>query len=295
MYVALTRAADAFVVCGCESKRRNLPGDCWYRLVHDALKGREKKSELIETKVSYFDEKVWRWRPEALRRAKPRTEKSRKAVPPPSWLEKPASAFRPPLQRILPSSFDPHEERDRPDARPSVGSLDARKRGELIHRLLQSLPVLSPAQRKSEAERWLAQAEPDLPAETRAALAAEATAVIEHPELADLFGAGSRAEVEFLAHLPETPGMEISGRVDRLAVTTEAVWIADYKNNATPPASPHEAPENYVKQLALYRAVLEKVYPGKALRAVLIWTAIPAIHEIPAARLAAALKHVTPA
>ena len=292
LYVALTRAADALVVCGYESKREHLPTDCWYRLVHDALKGSEEKPELIETKVPYFDEKVLRWRPEALRAAKPRAEKRRKTTKPPAWLEKPAPAARPPLARISPSSFDRDEGHDRPDARVSSGALEARKRGVLIHRLLQSLPELPAEKRKSEAERWLAEARPELAAETRATLAAEAIAVIEHPDLAVLFGAGSRAEVELLARLP---GMQIPGRIDRLAVTPQAVWIADYKTNAAPPASPHEAPENYVQQLALYRAVLEKVYPEKALRAVLVWTAAPAIHEIPAARLAAALKHVTSA
>jgi ATP-dependent helicase/nuclease subunit A len=223
---------------------------------------------------------------------KPRIEKRRKKAKPPAWLEKSAPAARPPLARIPPSSFDPDDERHRPDPQPSVGSLDARTRGALIHRLLQSLPELPMGKRKSEAERWLAQTNPDLPAAARVALVAEAIAVIEHPALAVLFGAKSRAEVELMARLP---GMEIPGRIDRLAVSPEAVWIADYKTDATPPESPHDAPENYVKQLALYRAALEKVYPEKALRAYLIWTAAPAIHEIPAARLAAALKHVTSA
>ena len=56
-------------------------------------------------------------------------------------------------------------------------------------------------------------------------------------------------------------------------MTADAVLIADYKTNRPAPRRPEDAPAAYVAQLALYRAVLAKLYPGRAVRAALVWTA----------------------
>jgi len=63
----------------------------------------------------------------------------------------------------------------------------------------------------------------------------------------------------------------------------------DYKTNHAPPASPEEAPEGYLRQLALYRAVLTKLYPQRAVRAALLWTETPDLMEISAPALDAGL------
>ena len=75
----------------------------------------------------------------------------------------------------------------------------------------------------------------------------------------------------------------VSGQVDRLAVTADAVLIADYKTNRPPPRRLEDVPPAYVTQLALYRAVLGQLYPGKAIRAALVWTDVPDLMEISAA------------
>jgi ATP-dependent helicase/nuclease subunit A len=90
---------------------------------------------------------------------------------------------------------------------------------------------------------------------------------------------------------------EIIGRVDRLAITPEAVLIADF-NTGAPSADAATAPLNYVRQLALYSDVLARVYPGKAMRALLVWTAGaagPAIHKIEDAALKSVLVKASPA
>ena len=52
-------------------------------------------------------------------------------------------------------------------------------------------------------------------------------------------------------------------------------------------------PPGYVCQLALYRGALLQLYPGRAVRAALIWTEIPQLMEIPVAMLEEALATVT--
>jgi ATP-dependent helicase/nuclease subunit A len=84
----------------------------------------------------------------------------------------------------------------------------------------------------------------------------------------------------------------VSGLVDRLAVTADSVLIADYKTNRPAPRRPEDVP-TYVTQLALYRAVLARLYPGKRVRAALIWTDVPDLMELSATALDAALAGVT--
>jgi ATP-dependent helicase/nuclease subunit A len=84
----------------------------------------------------------------------------------------------------------------------------------------------------------------------------------------------------------------VVGQIDRLAVTTDEILIADYKTNRDAPRTLEEAirsHKDYIAQLALYRAVLARLYPGRAVRAALLWTEVPQIMEIPASALDAAL------
>ena len=53
----------------------------------------------------------------------------------------------------------------------------------------------------------------------------------------------------------------MSGQVDRLVVTDDAVLIADYKTNRPAPRHVDDVPPAYIAQLALYRAVLAAALP----------------------------------
>jgi ATP-dependent helicase/nuclease subunit A len=84
--------------------------------------------------------------------------------------------------------------------------------------------------------------------------------------------------------------------VDRLVVTPDTILIADYKTNRPAPRSLAETKDkyqSYIKQLSLYRAVLMLLYPGRSIRAALVWTDIPGLAEIPTDALDAALATLT--
>ena len=116
-------------------------------------------------------------------------------------------------------------------------------------------------------------------------------ALIGDRRFAPVFGAGSRAEVGIAGRLqrPGRPPALISGQIDRLVVTPSEVLIVDYKTNHTPPKLPAEAPRAYLRQLALYRAVLQKLYPQLPVRAALLWTETPQFMEISSPALDAEL------
>src|SRR5262249_44430180 len=125
----------------------------------------------------------------------------------------------------------------------------------------------------------------------QAALVEAALALIADQRFAHAFAPGSRAEVPIVGRLDREgqPPALVSGQIDRLVVTESEGLIVDYKANHAPPKTATEAPKAYVRQLALYRALLAKLYPQKAVRAALLWTETPELMEISASALDAAL------
>ena len=164
-------------------------------------------------------------------------------------------------------------------------------RGRIVHRLMQSLPDIPPARRQDAAERYLAKAATDFPADEQAEMARQVFAILDDPRFAQAFAPGSRSEVPIVGRIarPGADPLEIAGQVDRLIVTDDAVLIADYKTDRAVPQQLAEV-KPYFTQLALYRAVLARLYPEKPVHAALIFTAAPDLVEIPPAAMDAALE-----
>jgi ATP-dependent helicase/nuclease subunit A len=163
-------------------------------------------------------------------------------------------------------------------------------RGLAVHRLLQSLPDIHPDRRGEAARQYLARRDKELTDDERTEIAEHVGRVLDDARFAELFAPGSRAEVPIVGRLARADGTPIlvSGQVDRLVVTEREILIADYKTNRGPPRSLAEALAThapYVLQLALYRAVLSRVFPGKSVRAALVWTDVPELMEISASAL----------
>jgi ATP-dependent helicase/nuclease subunit A len=277
LYVALTRAADVLVVCGALKKRQDEAEEgSWYDLVDKALA--KDAAHSVKHKVSYSDEEVIRWRTPAFPPLAMEQEAKEEAeVESPTWLaakwtEREASRTR------LPPSHPPRDL-----VREAVAKKEGGKaRGILLHRLLQSLPELSPDAREAAALRYLAQAAPDLAQAEKDKLAQEALAVIANPDCAEIFAPGSRAEPELIARIADgAREIEIPARLDRIKVDERLVTFADFKSDAFVPASLAEIPEHYIAQLSAYRAALAEAFPGRASRALLIFTAAPRVFEIP--------------
>jgi ATP-dependent helicase/nuclease subunit A len=167
----------------------------------------------------------------------------------------------------------------------------ALQQGTLVHRLLQSLPDLPAERRRDAALAHLSRNAPAWSAAERDELAGKVIALIADSRFAAVFAEGSRAEVAIVGRLmlPGRPPALVSGQVDRLVVTPNEVLIFDFKTNHAPPLLPAEAPQAYVRQLALYRAVLGMLYPQHSVRAALLWTETSDLMEISAPALDAEL------
>jgi ATP-dependent helicase/nuclease subunit A len=289
LYVAMTRAADRLIICGADGLRGR-PKNCWYDLVRDAL-------EPFIVADGEGEEKVLRYRKPANGDVAPpraaseadaaKTEK--RELPP--WLRQPATAEARRLAPLSPSTaFDDDIGRMAPTGGSPADRQKALERGRLVHRLMQSLPDIPPERRKEAAERFLAKAAQNFDAAAQAEIARKVLAILDDKSFAEIFAAGSRAEVPIVGRIPRPSGepIPVAGQVDRLAVSGDAILIADYKSDRTVPDKLDDV-QPYVAQLALYRAVLMRIYPGKTVRAALIFTDGPRVFEVPAATMDAAL------
>ncbi|MGH6888175.1 MAG: double-strand break repair helicase AddA [Rhizomicrobium sp.] len=265
LYVALTRARDELHICGFETKRGVLPGS-WYDLVgrmahiHGWAIG-EEDSISRETRSAT---RVHDGSPAPL------------ALPP--WAGKCAPKEEAHTRLIRPSDAADGEA----PARDSPRGETRFARGLLVHALLARLPELGGGERVRAARRYLAAR--GLADDAREALIEETLAVIDNPVFAEAFAPGeSRAEVALVADLPELgAGTRINGRIDRLAVTAERVLAVDFKSNRPAPATVADVAPLYVGQMALYRAALARMFPGRRIDCALLWTEGPSLMALPA-------------
>ena len=293
LYVGMTRAADRLVICGADGRNKR-PDLCWYNLVREPL-----KPFLVEEEEN--GEMVLRYRKPGVAAAAERAIATTVAASPrprpelPPWLREPAPAQAPQLAPLSPSSaFEEQIGRIASAAGTGKERRKALERGRIVHRLLQSLPDIPPARRPDAAERYLDRADAELSPTERTEITGQVLALLADAKFARIFAIGSRAEVPIIGYI-DRAGAEpvpVSGQVDRLSITDDAVLIADYKSDGVVPARLDEVPQPYIAQLSLYRALLTRLYPKKAVLAALVFTSGPRLIEVPASAMDAAVAQV---
>jgi ATP-dependent helicase/nuclease subunit A len=262
LYVALTRARDHLIVTGW--RRRNQSAATWYDWLGAGM-ARLGAAHAESGGLAYGNHRANS--PAQLGLPIP----DRAAVTAePAWLRRDA-----PAEPGLPRSLQPSHMID-DEARtisPLTDKVEAGyRRGRLIHRLLQTLPGLPPADRDAGLARALADPAVGLSEDEQSALCGEVRSIFDDPRLASLFDPGSRAEVPLAGTVGD---QAVFGQVDRLAVSADEVLVVDYKTDRLPPATADQVPRAYLRQMAAYRALLRQIYPGREIRCALLWTAEP--------------------
>ena len=292
LYVAMTRAADRLIVGGCMPGNMNtIRKFSWYDLIVKGLANSGLHQQEIETPDGVVVKRYSRLEDAAVPTGKAAAPATTAPADLPSWLQTPAPPEAPADNLLRPS--DPARDDNR-RIRTSESVLERARallRGTLVHRLLQSLPDVATERRRDAAFKYLVRNADGWTDADREALAEGVLALIGDPRFAAVFAPGSRAEVSIVGRL-ERPGRSpalVSGQIDRLVVTPDEVLIVDYKTNHAPPGAGAQAPPAYVRQLALYRAVLQKLYPQRPVRAALLWTETPEFMEISSPALDAEL------
>lgn len=303
LYVGMTRAEDRLIVCGYHGKRQPSTGT-WHSIVSRALLGAPESSERRHPATA--DVAVHRFHmtklpPVALAEGEAE-HRNEHAAPLPDGLFQPLPPYEELPRPLSPSGASAliEEANDAiPDTRSPV--LDAAAepgfavlRGLALHKLLQMLPGIAEVERRDAAERYLARAGADWPADERDRAMEAVLSILSDNRFGALFSPSSRAEVAIMGNI-EVKGRlrSISGKIDRLAVTREKVSIVDYKTNRPAPKDLAEVPSAYVLQLALYRALLQPLYPEREVTAALLFTEAPRLIELPARAMDDALARLT--
>jgi ATP-dependent helicase/nuclease subunit A len=276
LYVALTRAEDRLLVCGWLP--RTLKDECWHSLVQRGFVAAGAEREPFGP-----------WGGEVLRLRSPQSVPPELPTVParaehmeelPSWIgSAPLWAAAPPPPEpprplpLAPSRPEGVELGAVPAAESPLADRDPGghrfRRGQLIHSLLQHLPSVPAQGQWDAAVGFLDKPGFGLPPGEAGRIADEVLAVMAHPDLAPLFGTGSRAEVPLTGVVAD---VVVGGLVDRLVVLPDRVLVADFKTNRRPPARVEHTPVMYLRQMASYRAVLRAIFPGRAVSCALIWT-----------------------
>jgi ATP-dependent helicase/nuclease subunit A len=284
-YVALTRARDRLTVCAFAGKRAqavgNFPG--WYDLARDAF-GRMVTQDEEMKLVAPFDDV------EQVETAVVQVFGERAPLVPAEARIAPARVKLPDWVAALVAQADIESERwqaisqmgdeDREADEPAPSPLETAngigryRRGNLIHKLFEMLPDVSPDMREAVARRFLNR-QTDLNDDQRVEMRQAVMTVLTDDRFAEAFGPDSRAEVALAGQIGETDtgaAIMLSGRIDRLVITPHRVQVIDYKSNRPAPDRAEDAAVAYQRQMAGYVALLRQIYPDRKVEAALLWT-----------------------
>lgn len=278
LYVALTRPRDRLIVCGVKPGRATpKEATTWYQAVEAGFDALGAATPL----ATPFGAGKRFGTPGAIFEGDGAGAAADVALP--AWAASPAAAEET-IALVRPSRLAPALAFD--DAADGFGLA----RGRILHRLLQSLPDLPHETRAAAAARYLTARAPDWTAAAREAAAARIIAILDDPRFAAAFAPGSRAEVSIAGKVAALgPSGFISGQIDRLAADADTVLIVDYKTNRAPPAHADATPPAYLRQMALYREAMRAAFPGRLVKAALLWTETPDLMALPDELLDAAL------
>jgi ATP-dependent helicase/nuclease subunit A len=150
-------------------------------------------------------------------------------------------------------------------------------RGTWIHQLLERLPAVAPDKRADAARRWLQRSAGVGEAAVRDEIVAQVCSLLADPRFSRLFGADSLGEAPLAATLPD--GRVIAGTVDRLLIERDAVSVIDFKTGRVP-ATDADIPASHRAQMEAYAAALAVIFPGRKVRAALLYSAAPKLIEL---------------
>jgi ATP-dependent helicase/nuclease subunit A len=264
LYVALTRAEDALYICGWEGSNAH---ETWYNMVQQGL---QKVGEEIIFDTPCLEGIGWRHSCPQEQVHLPLKPLDPTSFPLPHWLKTLALAEETP--HLLKPSQD---EEETSFGHSSFGAF-ATQRGILIHRLLETLPIVPVETQQKAALRFL---EKEGISEDRALEMIQCVQRV-FKAYPDLFEANSQAEVPIMGRIGDAL---LSGQIDRLVLRQDHILIIDFKTHTAVPEELKDIPQTYLKQMALYRTALSQIYPQKPILCGLLWTQSPRLDFIPEA------------
>jgi ATP-dependent helicase/nuclease subunit A len=270
LYVALTRAADRLIVSGAMPKARKdgadpRPPNSWHAIVEQAMAPIAAPGE-AHVALRYGGGEAPRERPRA------KVEVPAPAIP--EWATRAAPVEPRPPRPLAPSQLA--EDRE-PAPAPTATSRAAAKRGTLIHQLLERLADVEANVRRERALSWLERSAGVTDSAACEEIADQVCGVLSDARFAAMFGPRSLGEAPLAATLPD--GRVIAGTADRLLVEDGQVSVLDFKTGRVPDGEA-QIPAAHRAQMKAYAEALRVIFPGRHIRAALLYTSGPKLIEV---------------
>ena len=273
LYVAMTRAEKWLIVAAAGDLGQQ--GDTWYDMIEAGLQRTGAQEHIFDSgpglRLEHGD---WAGSGSDLQEA------PRVAAPAlPGFFRVPA-----PVVADRPKTLSPSTDLGGAKALPDERGLDedaAKRRGRLIHRLLEYLPHAPQADWPLVAARLLSTGPDAATADEHALLLAEAEKVLTKPSLAAVFAPETLTEVSITATLGTLQNRRIHGTIDRLIIAPHRVLAVDYKTNAAVPDRPETCPAGLLRQMGAYAHALAEIYPDRQIETALLWTRTATLMQLP--------------
>jgi ATP-dependent helicase/nuclease subunit A len=272
LYVALTRAEDLLFIGGALGRgTKTAPEGSWHHIVGEALdslpSGTPADDEGARTHA--------RGTPAPVIDAT--TDLTPDSIQPlPGWaIAAPAPEARPP--RPLSPTAIANDDISAPPLGPAARA--AARRGAALHALFERLPAIARDRRRAAAEAFARHSVPELDA---ADLATTVITILDDPQFAAVFAPDALTEAPIAASVGD---LVITGTVDRLLVTPQAVTIVDFKTGRRVPADAAAVEPYHLRQMAAYVAAIERIFPDRTVTAALLFTEGPRLITLPPALL----------
>ncbi len=262
LYVALTRAKQYLFVSGVQMKRNQKKN--WLSIIEQALEDVSQEPESNAWVFDYGEPPVVT------------TELLDKALPTVSSIPNMNQPFAPVT-----------EQNTTTDDLPTVDT-EAADYGTLVHKLLE-LADRDTLRRSNTSHAELDALRVEVEFGLKREIGAEgfSTAVREvrkcltAPELRNVFPSPPGENILTEASVCFIEKGEVFYRIiDRLIVTENSAWVIDFKTSSavTMETMPQQA-ARYRQQIAHYISAVKKLYPGKKIRASILFTHLPALYD----------------
>ena len=283
LYVALTRAKQILVISGC---RPNRGSGGWYKLIEQRLlaagpqPGLEIDNSAADAENARFHALLrFGEMPEAVI-ASPNLQTTATTIDPALTRPLPISAVQ---SAINPSRMAPALKAEFGD---TASNDAARRRGTALHRILQRLAATgrraAPVNRNLIRDALRQEFGAQLDAQEFASCWQEACTLLDDPALRPWFDPALYVEARNeVAILYTADSEEIYGIVDRMVLARDEIIIIDYKTRTgVNAANAAQHASQYAPQLRLYAGGAAKLWPGRHVRAMVVFTTLCSAVEI---------------
>jgi ATP-dependent helicase/nuclease subunit A len=278
LYVAMTRAEEHLFIGGAlkpKQQGKELSEECWHVRIDRALLTMGAEADDDGARQIALTEK-----PRGGSETTPTAASW--AGPLPTWAAQVAPEESRPPRPLAPSAILPVDEEVSPP--PSAERRMAARRGVLLHALFERLPSVSPSARREAADTWLEHSAGVTEMAQRREVIDTALDIMDRPAFAALFTPEALAEAPLAGVVGERL---IAGTVDRLLISDREILVVDFKTGRRVPASVESVSLHHKAQMGAYAAVLSGIFPGRTIRAALLYTSGPALIELSASTLEA--------